>query len=393
MTATEASSTTTTSSERIRSIDIVRGLVMVLMVLDHVRDHVSGSRADPTAALHPEPVLFFMRWVTHFCAPTFIFLAGTSAYFYGKKASGAELSRFLWTRGLWLVVLEVLIVRQGWTFSLSPRLGVVLQVIWVIGASMIVLAALVRLPLRVVTAVGLSVVLLHNLLDGIDPKALGAFGLWFRLLHVQGPMSVLGAPVLVVYPLVPWFAVMALGFACGAVFDRPRPERARLLLRLGLGLCVAFVLLRGLNLYGEPHPWTASGSLGESWMKALATTKYPPSLHYLAMTLGPLLCALGLLERFPQLEFPRLHVLGRVPLFLYVTHIYLAHALALLLGTLSGFSPAAFLAPFFQFPPGYGYGPASVLLVWVLVLVLLYPACRWYARIKQTQRSAILSYL
>jgi uncharacterized membrane protein len=358
-----------------------------------VRDHVSGSRADPTTALHPEPVLFFLRWVTHFCAPTFIFLAGTSAYFYGKKASGPSPSRFLWTRGLWLVLLEVLIVRQGWTFSLSPQLGVVLQVIWVIGASMIVLAALVRLPLPWVVAIGLAVVLLHNLLDGVDPKEFGALEPWFRLLHVQGPVSVLGLRVLVVYPLVPWFAVMALGFACGAVLERPRPERARLLLGLGLGLCVGFALLRGLNLYGEPHPWAAAASLGESWMKALATTKYPPSLHYLLMTLGPMLCALGLLERFPALEFPRLLVLGRVPLFLYVTHIYLAHALALLLGTLSGFAPARFLAPFFEFPAGYGYGPASVLLVWVLVLVLLYPACRWYARTKQTRRSAILSYL
>jgi uncharacterized membrane protein len=379
--------------DRIQSIDIVRGLVMVLMVLDHVRDFVSNVGGDPAMAEHPQPVLFFLRWVTHFCAPTFLFLAGTGAYFYRRKTSPRQLSHFLWTRGLWLVVLEILVVRQGWTFSVSKDVGLILQVIWAIGISMLLSAAVLRLPLRVVAVAGLLIVALHNSLDGIAPASLGVAEPFFRLLHVRGSIEVFGLRVIVLYPLVPWVAVMWLGFAAGRLFEAERMARANRLLVLGALATFGFVVLRSLNFYGDPHPWKYEGSIGVALMKALATEKYPPSLHYLLMTLGPMLLLLGVLERWPRLTFPRLLTFGKVPLFLYIVHIYLVHVLAVLFGSLSGYPPQSFLAPFFTFPKGYGFGPLGVLLCWMGVVVSLYPACRYYAHIKKTRNSVLLSYL
>lgn len=378
---------------RVESVDIVRGLVMVLMVLDHVRDHLTDGTGDPTRAAHLEPTLFFTRWVTHFCAPTFVLLAGTSAYFLSRRRSPDRVSRFLWTRGLWLIFLEVTVVRFAWTFSLAPDLGLILQVIWAIGASMIVLAVLVRLPIVVSGAFGVTLVLTHNLIDGIDPAGFGAWEPLIRLLHVPGRTAIAGVPLHVLYPLVPWVGVMAAGYALGHAFVLAPDRRASLLQRLGLGLTVAFFVLRTINGYGDPKPWTTDADAGVALMRWLATTKYPPSLDYLLMTLGPVLLLLGWLERRPRPTLRWLLVFGRVPLFLYVVHLYAAHALAMLVGWATGFAPSQFLSPFFAFPESYGVGLPIVLLSWIALTAALSPACAWYGGIKRRSSSPIFSYL
>ncbi|MCB9595657.1 MAG: DUF1624 domain-containing protein [Sandaracinaceae bacterium] len=378
---------------RIESIDIVRGLVMVLMVLDHVRDHLTDTPGDPASAEHPEVGLFIARWVTHYCAPTFVFLAGTSAYLFGRTRSKAELSRFLWTRGLWLVVLEFVVVRTAWTFSLAPQMGLVGQVIWAIGVSMIVLAVLVRLPLVVSAGFGLALIFGHDLFDGLDPADFGAWRPLVQVLHVSGRTSILGLPFMVAYPLVPWIGVMATGYAAGKIYDLEPEPRSRALLGLGAASVVAFVVVRTLNGYGDPTPWTSGDDAPETVMHWLAATKYPPSLAYLLMTLGPMLLALGALERWPQRHLRWLLVFGRVPLFLYVVHLYLAHTIAVILGWATGFPPGDFFTFCFGFPEGYGVSLPWVLFAWLAITAALYPACKWYGGVKRRSRSPIFSYL
>ena len=247
---------------RLDSVDLLRGLVMVLMALDHVRDYFTDLRFDPTELDRTTVPLFLTRWVTHFCAPAFVFLAGTSAYLAGARGrSRGELARFLLTRGLWLILLEFTVVQFGWSFNFDYASLVWVQVIWVIGVSMIVLAALIHLPLPAVAGLGAAMIVGHNLFDGVAPQALGAWGPLWTLLHVQGPIRLpTGSVLFVAYPLIPWIGVMALGYALGPVLRRPEAARRRTLLRLGLGLTAGFVVLRAVNLYGDPSRWSTQSS-------------------------------------------------------------------------------------------------------------------------------------
>jgi uncharacterized membrane protein len=374
---------------RVQAIDILRGLVIVLMALDHVREYFTDVRFRPLDLAYTDVALFFTRWITHYCAPLFIFLAGVSAWLVGRRCTRSELTRFLVTRGLWLVVLEFTVVTLAWTFNLRYDFGLMMQVIWAIGASMIVLALLARLPLGWITAIAVAMIAGHNLLDGIEPETFGVAAPLWAVLHVQQPIAI----GFVSYPLIPWIGVMALGYVMGGLFELEPERRRRLLLTLGSAMIVAFVVLRLANVYGDPHPWSVQSSATFTVLSFLKVHKYPPSLLYLLMTLGPGLLLLVLFESWRGALASVLEVFGRVPLFFYVLHIVLAHALAGLVALWAGYGTGVLTGFFPDFPSEWGYGLPVVYGVWLLVLALLYPLCRWFAEVKRRRSDWWLSYL
>ena len=379
--------------QRLTSIDMLRGFVMVVMTLDHVRDMVT----QPPQAMdfsHADGALFFTRWITHICAPTFVLLAGTSAFLYGAKGRGpGVVARFLLSRGLWLVFVELTLVNFGWNFNVGPRTVPFLQVIWAIGWSMAGLAALVWLPQLVIAAVGATLVLGHNLLDGGQPLAAEASPVWV-LLHIQGRLTIHGTPIaFVAYPLIPWIGVMALGYAIGPHFTGINPERPRRLAQAGLLLTLAFFALRLGNLYGEPSAWAVHDGTVATLVSFFNVTKYPPSLQFLLMTLGPALLLLGWFERATGPVAAALVTIGRVPFFYYVLHLYVIHAVALVIGLAQGFSVRDIAVIVFMYPPGFGVSLGRAYLLWVATIVALYPACVWFAGVKARRREWWISYL
>lgn len=380
---------------RVESVDLVRGVIMILMALDHTRDFFGIPGQNPTNLATTTPGLFLTRWVTHFCAPVFFLLAGTGAYLSLRRKSKAELSRFLLTRGLWLVFLEVVVMRcLGYQFNFDYRVTLLL-VLWALGWSMVFLALLLHLPTRAVVLLGVVMIAGHNLLDGIP--ATSAF---LAILH--GPGFVLNTPghvVFAIYPLVPWVGVMAAGYGLGVVYDWDAARRRRFLGRLGLALVAAFFLVRGLNVYGDPAPWSRQPSALFTAISFLNTTKYPPSLSFLLMTLGPALLFLRAMDAgIPPLLRPAL-VYGKVPLFYYALHFPLIHLLAVIT-CLVRYGSARWMTespdvgnyPFTP-PPGWGYSLPVVYLVWAVVVLLMYPLCRWFAALKQRRTDTWLSYL
>jgi uncharacterized membrane protein len=390
--------TGTGQGARVQSVDIVRGAVMVLMAVDHVRVYSGLPPGGPT------PGIFFTRWVTHFCAPAFVFLAGTGAFFHLRKlGNAARLSRFLLIRGIWLILLELTVIRLAWTFNADFAHYLLAGVIWAIGWSMIVLAGLVRLPLAWVTAFGLVIVAGHNLLDSrvaslAQTMAESPLAWLAQVLYFGGPIQLFGdGPTLVVlYSLIPWVGVMALGYAFGAVLVlEPGPLR-RACLRIGVGATVLFLLLRGLNLYGDPRPWTMQPL--PTPLAFLNTTKYPASLLFLLMTLGPTIALMPALEHARGWIVGWLQVFGRVPLFYYLLHIPLIHSLALVVSLVRDgrIDPWLFANhPMLMPPPpeGYPWSLALLYLMFGVAVALLYPACRLYANLKARSKSVWLSYL
>ena len=390
---------------RLTAVDALRGAVMVVMALDHTRDflHAGAMTFSPEDLARTTPLLFLTRWVTHICAPTFVFLAGMGAFLrLQRDGSPAELSRFLWTRGVWLVLLELTVMRLAVNFSLSLAYPLLLLVLTALGLSMIGMAALTRLPRRVLLAGSIAVILLHNLLDGVQASQFGAYaGLW-NLLHQQGVVLLGGIVVVVAYPLIPWIAVMALGFSMGPVLLRDEAARRRTLLAAGAAMTAAFVALRAANVYGDPSPWSPQASPAFTAISFLRTTKYPPSLLFLLMTLGPALMALAWLDRAPARLREALAVVGRVPLFFYVLHFWALHLLASALAWLRyGEASLAFLfspVPSMGgardlFPPGFGYSLPAVYVAWAGVVLALYPLCLWFASVRRRRREWWLSYL
>lgn len=390
---------------RLDSVDFVRGVVMVVMALDHVRDffHVYARSFDPLDPSKTWTVLFFTRWATHFCAPTFVFLAGTGAFLSTRRGkTKAELARFLLTRGLWLVLLELTLVRLGWFFNFDYHLMMV-QVIWAIGWALVVLAGLVFLPTRVIGAFGLALILLHNLFDGMRADSFGPLRWLWVVLHEQNIlMPWPGFAAFVAYPLVPWIGVTAVGYAFGSLLTLERGRRRRTLLTIGGAAVVLFVLLRALNVYGDPTPWSAQArGAWYTFLSFLNTQKYPPSLLFLLMTLGPSIIAVALFDREGgpgRLARPFV-VFGRVPLFYYLLHVPLIHLVAVVFAYVKyGRAEWLFMnwpppgAPQLE-PPGYGYDLWVVYLVWLGVVAALYPLCRWFAGVKRRRRDAWLSYL
>ncbi len=377
---------------RIGSIDVVRGAAMVLMALDHVRDYVTNLRFPPENLARGSAALFATRWVTHFCAPAFFLLAGFGIGIARDRGrAAAEMSRYLVTRGLWLVVLELTITSVGWRFGfdLMPLFGVVL---WALGWSMVIMAALVHLPRMATGIVSVVAIGAHNLLDGIRPDSLGAFAWLWHVLHVPG--FAIPGKLLIAYPLLPWFAVMALGYAMSPIMGWDAARRRRVLLTAGTLAVVGFVALRWLNGYGNPQPWSPQRSTALTVASFFNVTKYPPSLLFLLMTLGPILVALAVTERARGIVATWLAVYGRVPLFYYSVHIFVAHLAGVALAATQGYGirripvvhdPGAV-------PDGYGVGLPGVYLAWAVVVLLMYWPCRWYARVKAERDDWWLRY-
>jgi uncharacterized membrane protein len=386
--------------DRIEAVDLLRGLVIILMVLDHVRDYFHAeaflfSAVDPDKSY---PALFATRWITHLCAPVFVALAGVSAYLQlqaGKPV--ADVRRLLWTRGLWLIALELTVVSFGWNFGTPVPF---LQVIWAIGCSMIALAAAVSFRPAVVAAIGAIIVLGHNFLDPVTPAALGPLGLGWQFLHEGGPLVIAGQPLgFIAYPVLPWIGVMFLGFGLGRAFMLERSQRQLLLAGAGAIMLVAFVVLRATNLFGDPEPWMAREETVRSVMAFLNVEKYPPSFLYVLATLGVALLLTPLLERLPQLGREVLLTYGRVPLLAYVSHIYIVHGLMLLTAIATWGDPSVaidFVTNAFTNPEaveGWGFGLSFTFAVWALTLVMLFPLCRWFGELKKRRRDWWLSYL
>jgi uncharacterized membrane protein len=374
---------------RVASIDILRGLAMVLMALDHVRDFFTDAHFDPLDLTQTDAPLFLTRWITHFCAPTFMLLAGVSAYLSGRRCSRAELSRFLLTRGLWLIVLEVTLMSLVWTFNVRYDHGLFLQVIWALGVSMIVLAALVYLPVGEIAAYSLLIIFGHNLLDDVDPQTFGSWAPLWSLLHVCEPIP----HAFVAYPLVPWIAVMSLGYCIGSLFDLERERRKQWFTWLGVASLTLFVLLRTTNVYGDPADWSLQRTTVRTLLSFVDVQKYPPSLQYLLLTLGAAFLLLAALDSTRGKVSEVLRTFGRVPLFFYVLHIALAHLAAGSIALAMGYGTALLSDDFMQVPQQWGFGLPVVYLAWFLVVATLYPACRWYAAVKRRRDDWWLSYL
>jgi uncharacterized membrane protein len=389
---------------RIASIDLLRGIVILLMALDHVRMYFGYGTwySEPTDLSTTTPLLFFTRWITHFCAPVFVFLAGTSAFILGtQKETVQKLSRYLWTRGLWLILVEIVIVNLAWTFDLTYSF-ILLQVIWVIGISMLVLSALVFLQDQWILIIGLTLVLGHNLLDNIQMSGSGAKDLLWYTLHQPDVASIGGHLVNFVYPVLPWIGLMALGYICGNLYkkDFPAEQRKRHLLTVGAGAILLFLLLRGFNLYGEPnpYPWSTQSSTTFTVLSFLNLTKYPPSLQFLLMTMGPALIFLALSEFVSQRISRPFLTFGRVPLFFYIAHLYIIHTLAMAFLAYSGRDWREYIISAQGIRSGalinFGLDVGGIYLVWLIIIVLMYPLCKWYQAYKENNSSKWwLSYL
>ena len=388
---------------RLSAIDMVRGLAIVIMAIDHVRDFfLFAAEQDPMANPNISLALFATRWITHFCAPVFVLLAGTSAGLMVARKSSRALARFLLTRGVWLIFVEVFIVSTAATFSPGgvPEAGghvlVAMQVIWAIGVSMIVLSALQSLGRRACLALGVLIVVGHNMLDTVWPASSLFDEQWPLWVALHSQMALHAGPFLFIfiYPVLAWVGVMLLGFGLAGVFELPQDRRNRMLLRAGMAMTAAFVLVRAIDIYGDPNPWqTQPGGTTATVIDFLNTTKYPPSLAFLLMTLGPaaILCALA--DRITGALKDALVMFGRVPFAFYVAHFFLIHTLSVLLGVIQGFNARQLMTVFFYYPKGYGVRLPGVYAVWMLVVALLYPFCRWVASVKARRRDAWLSYV
>ena len=389
-------------SYRLSAIDLVRGLIIVIMALDHVRDFTMvGTDMDPMTNPAVTAAVFFTRWITHFCAPVFVLLAGTSAGLMTARKSRHELARFLVSRAAWLIFIEMFVVSNLATLSPRgiPQLGgyilVVMQVIWAIGGSMLALAGLQYLGRRACLVVGIAIAAGHNLLDPFW-TANAIFEqrpLWVAL-HAQMSLHAGLFQFTFIYPILPWIGVMLAGFGVSEVFEQPPARRNAILLRAGVGLTVMFVMLRAVGIYGDSNPWQlqAGGAIA-TVIDFLNITKYPPSLLFLLMTLGPaaVLCAVA--DRWSGTVKNVFVTFGRVPFAFYVTHVLLIHAIAIVLGMAQGFSARQFFTIFFFFPKGYGVPLPGVYALWAIVIIVLYPFCRWVAGVKARRRDWWLSYV
>lgn len=387
---------------RLSSIDVLRGLVIVIMALDHVRDFaMAGTELDPMANPNIGVAVFFTRWITHFCAPVFVLLAGTSAGLMTARKRGHVLARFLVSRGLWLIFIEIFVISNLTSFSPRgiPEFGghtlAIMQVIWAIGASMLALAALQYLGRRACLVCGIVLVAGHNVLDPLWPASamLEQGPLWVAL---HGQTSVFTGPLqfVFIYPVLPWIGVMLVGFGSSGVFELPPVRRNAVLLRGGLALTAAFIVLRAMGVYGEPNPWQVQpGGVVATAIDFLNTTKYPPSLLFLLMTIGPAAGFCAFVDRWRGGIKNALVTFGRVPFAFYVGHILVIHVSAVLLGAVQGFDPRRFLTIFLFFPKGYGVGLPGVYALWAVVIGVMYPFCHWVAGVKARRRDWWLSYV
>jgi len=392
----------TLTKNRIQSIDLLRGLIMIIMALDHVRDYICSSSFlfDPLDLTKTNGSLFFTRWITHFCAPVFMLLAGTSAYLTGQKKTKKELSAFLFKRGLWLVFLEMIVVNFAWSFNI--KLPIIFFItIWALGISMMVLAVLIYLPKKIILAFCIIIIAGHNLLDTIHVPGNTLPGFGWALLHEQQFFNWEGKIWLVGYPLIPWIGVMPLGYCLGRWYaaDYDAVKRRRNLRILGISAIILFILLRFSNVYGDPVRWSAQKDNFFTFLSFMNVNKYPPSLLYLLITLGPALLFLAYTEHLKGALVRVITVYGRVPMFYYLIHIYIIHLIALFA---SVFIPGQNWRLWILDEPiwfttglkGYGFSLPVCYLIWIAVVVAVYPLCKVYDRYKQSHKEKWwLSYL
>jgi len=380
---------TPTSTNRITSIDILRGVIMVLMALDHVRDFFTNIRFDPLDLTQTTPLLFFTRWITHYCAPTFVFLSGISAYLSLSKRSKKNGAWFLLTRGLWLIVLELTLINWSWSFHIT-FLNFFVQVIWAIGWSMIVLSALIFLRPVYIALFGLLLIAAHNAFDTVTPQSLGSAGTLWQVLHAGGFIGFGGDNgMFVAYPLIPWIGIMAVGYAFGTIYKLPVEQRKAQLFSTGITCIILFVILRVWNIYGNPTEWIHYPGWWRNILSVLNCQKYPPSLDYTLMTIGPSLIALALLENTKNAVSDFFTVYGRVPMFYYLLHVPLIHGLAVLISTVIHVP----IGSLFQPNPAWGFGLGTVYVIWIAVVLALYFPSRAWMRLKQRRSDWWLSYL
>lgn len=399
--------TSITNNKRITSIDIVRGIAMVIMALDHVRDfiHIQANVDDPLNLHTTTPILFFTRWITHFCAPIFVFLSGTSIYIQSLRKTKTELSNFLIKRGLWLVIVEVTLITFAWTFN--PFFNVfALQVIWAIGMSMIVLGIFIGFGFsyQLILSIGLLIVFGHNLLD-IPESAVGfKAGFWWDLLHHSNFAFYQIFPnhfVVIAYAFPIWAGVMMLGYSAGKFFTNSYTQQQRFAIfsKIGIGLFLLFVVLRFLNVYGDPVKWTVQPTSLYTFLSFINVFKYPPSLLYLCVTIGTAFILLALLEKVKNKITDVLTIFGRTAFFYYILHFYIIHIVTTILFFTSGKSvdyaiKAAQELPFLFVIKGEGYSLSVVYILWIGLIVLLYPLCKKYDRYKTAHKEKWwLSYL
>jgi uncharacterized membrane protein len=387
----ETSKIAVKSSKRIESVDLLRGIIMIIMALDHVRDyfHAGAFLFDPTDLSKTTTVLFFTRWITHFCAPVFMLLSGISAYLVGMKKGKKYLSKFLLTRGLWLIFLEFTIVSFGWYFDIHFT-AIDFLVIWALGVSMIFLAAIIYLPLPWIIITSLIIVFGHNLLDSIHVPGTGPASFFWAMLHEQQLFEYGDHLFFIGYPLVPWIAVMALGYCIGNIYNNEfnSAKRKKILAELGGAALLLFVILRFSNMYGDSSPWSSQSGTLFTMLSFINVSKYPPSLLYLLITCGPALLFLAYSENAKSWFSTQLKMIGRVAMFYYLVHLYIIHLLAMAATYLCGFKWSDMVLTFWvSFSPnlkGYGFSLGFVYAVWFVVIVMLYFLCRWYDSYKRS---------
>jgi len=390
-------------SRRVESIDLLRGLVMIIMALDHARDYFNNSAYlyDPTDLSKASPALFLTRWITHFCAPIFMLLAGVAAFLYGNKNGRKAVSFFLLTRGAWLIFVELFVVTVGWTFNLHFTFYI-LQVIWAFGVAMVFLSALVHLSRPLLLTIAGVLIFGHDLLDSIHSSGNTLSAVGWSFLHQFEFFSFGNFSFVIGYPILPWLGIITLGYYLGQIYksDVDPARRKKTLRLLGIATIAGFILIRAINVYGDPNPWSAQRNTVYTILSFLNVSKYPPSLCYILMTLGPAFLFLSATEGPLNALSSKIAVFGRVPFFYYILHIYLFHAIALFAAMAQG-HPASDMTNFTNWVTnnpqlkGYGFGLGGVYLVWIIVVLALYPLCKRfdvYKRAHQAQKKW-LSYL
>jgi uncharacterized membrane protein len=394
--------TDTKAKRRIDSIDILRGIVMVIMALDHVRDYFYSSN-DPLDLQTTTTFLFFTRWITHYCAPIFVFLSGTSIYLQGLRKTKKTLQAFLIKRGIWLIFIEAVVISFAWTFNPHYNL-IIFQVIWAIGISMVLLGLMIRLPFKFILGLGLLIVVGHNLLD--FPEAAPGFkaGFWWDLFH-HGFFAVYPITqnhfLAIIYPFVPWTGLMMVGYCTGVFFSSKytSERRKKILNRIGIALILFFILLRFINVYGNPEPWSSQKNGWFTVLSFINVHKYPPSLLYMCMTMGPAFLLLSFFEKAQNGFTAAIRIYGRVPFFYYVLHLYLIHLISAVVYMAHGHTLAQATTlgpgnPFYFLAANDGYSLLVVYIIWISVVIALYPLCRWFNSYKTNHRSKWwLSYL
>lgn len=396
-----ATSAHTGGGLRIHAVDLLRGFALMFLALDYVRDFISADRLiDPLNLDEASLGLFLTRWITHFCAPAFVLLTGTSARLWEAKGrSKKQLSLFLLTRGLFLIALEIFVVGFIWDFQLNP-LPMFLQLIWAMGLSMVVLSGLIFLPLSMIVGLAVAVIAGHNLLNGVAAPG----GYWGHILWgvLRGDTVVCAQECVkhgnnvylafIAYPLIPWFAVMALGYGLGHLYEWSEGRRRQLLVRAALFSLALFAILRALNGYGDPDPWQARDGALETVLSFVNVEKFPPSFLFLAMTLGVGLLLLAWFEKMTGAWTRMVKVFGQAALFFYVVALFFAHVLAIVIGVGQGYPATEFLQGWWRYPPDFGVGILWVYVGWAVVVVLLYPICEWYADFRLRKPSGFFTY-